>query len=523
MNQAIRALADIPRCYARSRPTDPALLFEGRETRWAELDRRSSRIAQGLLAAGLEPGHHVAYLGKNSDAFFEILFGSAKLGSVFASLNWRLADEELAYVLDDAEARVVFVEDEFLHCVERVRDRLAHLKAVVTIGAPRPGSPSFEEWRDAQPDADLGRTPSPDAPILQLYTSGTTGKPKGARFPMRSLLDAMRIRQESGQDFARIEADDVHLSYLPLFHIGGAGLAFEHLYHGVAQLIMPQFEPGGVLLALERYRVRRLGLAPTMIQMLLEDPLCRPGCFERVEYVIYGGSPIGPELLRRALDTMRCDFVQQYGMTESTGLATYLGPSDHDPGGTERMSSAGRALPSVEREIRDSTGGRLSARETGEVCIRSPCLMSGYWKQPEATREAIRDGWLYTGDAGFLDEDGYLYIRDRVKDMIVSGAENIYPVEVENAIASHPEVRMVAVVAVPDTRWGETVKAVVVREPGARVTEREIIEHALLHVARYKRPRSVDFVDELPVTASGKILRRAVREPYWKGRDRRVG
>ena len=523
MDPRIRHIADIPRVHANDRPQGPALFHAGGETTWRELDDRASQVARGLLRRDLGEARAVAYLGRNTDAYFEILFGIAKAGAVAVPINWRLAPPEIGYVLEDAEVRLLFVDPTFLPQIAEIRAQAGHQLAVVVVGAHVDGLEEYSAWRDRESRDDPRHPGSPGDPFIQLYTSGTTGHPKGARISSRALMAAREMNEATGEDFTRIELDDVGLGFLPLFHIGGTRVVLDQLYHGAALLLMPQFETGPILAAIQNYKVRRLFLAPTMIQMLLEDPRVRTTDFSRLEYVTYGGSPISLDLLRRALAVMQCGFVQTYALTETAAMGTYLSPSNHDPKGNERMRSAGRAFPGFEIRIVDSEGRILGPGEIGEICVKGPSLMLGYWKRPESTAEALRDGWLHTGDAGLLDSDGFLFIHDRVKDMIVSGAENVYPAEVENAIADHPGVRSVAVIGVPDERWGEAVKAIVVPEPGVPVSEQEIIDFTQSRIAGYKRPRSVDFVDALPIGPTGKVLRRELREPYWVGRDRRVG
>lgn len=523
MDARIQHVADVTRVHALQRPDHPALLFRGNATSWERLDRNASRVACGLIAEGITRGASVAYLGRNTDAYFELFFGVAKASAVVVPINWRLAPREIAYVLQDSEAPILFVERSFFSQLEAIHEPLPGLRKIITIDGTHSVGEAYESWRDGYADLDPRLAPIAEDPFIRLYTSGTTGHPKGAQISGRALLLALELQEASGEDCFRIEPDDVGLAYLPLFHIGGTKVAFDQLYHGVTQLILSQFETGPVLDAIGRHKVRRLFLAPTMLQMLLDDPRYRQTDLSRVEYVTYGGAPISADLLRRTLATMMCGFVQTYALTESTGLGAFLPPSDHHPDDRERMRSAGRPHPGFEIRIVDADGRALGPRETGEICLRASCLMLGYWKRPEETGKALRGGWLHTGDAGYLDEDGYLYIRDRVKDMIISGAENIYPAEVENAIAHHHAVRAVAVVGVPDPKWGESVKAIVVLEPGARVSEQEIIDFTKRHIAGYKRPRSVEFVAELPTGPTGKVLRRELREPYWIGHDRRVG
>jgi acyl-CoA synthetase (AMP-forming)/AMP-acid ligase II len=283
-----------------------------------------------------------------------------------------------------------------------------------------------------------------------------------------------------------------------------------------------EFDPGVTLDMIQQHGITKLFLVPAAIRMVLQHPKARQTDYSSVGYICYGASPIPLDLLREAIDVFRCGFVQLYGMTETTGSATYLPPQDHDVAGNERMRSAGKPFPGVRLKVVDDSGRPLPPRQVGEICIASPVNMLGYWHLPEATGKTLIDGYVHTGDAGYLDEDGYVYVHDRVKDMIVSGAENIYPAEVESALFGHPAVADVAVIGVPDDRWGEAVKAMIVLKPGKRATADEIIGFARERIAGYKLPKSVDFINELPRNPSGKILKRELRKPFWEGRDRHV-
>jgi long-chain acyl-CoA synthetase len=355
-----------------------------------------------------------------------------------------------------------------------------------------------------------------------MYTSGTTGHPKGVQLPHRCFFDLWRHEPNPDMAFNEWTEDDVNLVAMPSFHIGGVGWGILGIRAGARNIVVKEFDPGVTLDMIQSHGITKLFLVPAAMRMVLQHPRARQTDYSSVAFISYGASPIPLDLLREAIEVFQCGFVQLYGMTETTGSATYLPPEDHDTSGNERMRSAGKPFPGVKLKIVDDQGEELPPRQVGEICIASPVNMLGYWNLPEATEKTLVDGYVHTGDAGFLDEDGYVYVHDRVKDMIVSGAENIYPAEVESAIFGHPAVADVAVIGIPDERWGEAVKAVVVLKPGAEADPDGIIGFARERIAGYKLPKSVDFIDELPRNPSGKILKRELRKPYWEGRERNV-
>ncbi len=519
-----RSLGDLPRLRARIMPEAIAFDFEGRPTTFADLDRRANQVANGLAGLGLRPGDRVAYLGKNSDAYFEILFGAAKAGMVMAPINWRLAPPEIAYIVRDAGAKALFVGPEFLDEARRLLPTFDRAPAVIASEGRASEWPDYPAWRDAQSDRDPARCVDFEAVALQLYTSGTTGHPKGAMLSHRALLQPRLAQRDADVAWNRWSEDDVSLVAMPVFHIGGTGWGIMGVYNGARGVIAREFDPAKVLDFIERDRVSKIFMVPAAMQIVVRHPRAREVDYSRLKYLLYGASPIPLELLKECMAVFGCGFVQMYGMTETCGTIVALPPEDHDPAGGPRMRSAGKALPGVELTILDEAGNRLPAGQVGEIATRSAANMSGYWNLPDATARTLdAEGWLRTGDAGYLDEDGYLFIHDRVKDMIITGGENVYPAEVENAIFGHPAVADVAVIGVPDERWGEAVKAIVVRRPRADPTAAEIIAWARERIAAYKAPKSVDFAEVLPRNASGKILRKDLREPYWAGRERRVG
>ena len=496
--------------HAAARPAQVALRFADRVTDYRTFDRHASQVANGLLALGLRPGDRVAYVGKNSDYAVELALGAARAGMVLVPVIWRLAPAEIAGILADAAPRALFVEPAFAAHVGAVPD------AVVM-------DETFAHWRDAQSAISPDVAVAPEDPVLQLYTSGTTGAPKGVILSHANGIRQRRHQVEAGIDWLLAEPGDPTVIAMPFGHIGGVGVVLGAVNSGQELVIHAEYDPAAVMAAIERHRVRRLFLVPAAIGIMLQHPAAATTDFSSIETLSYGASPIPLPLLQAAVARIGCGFVQVYGMTETWGSVVALPPEDHLPGREHKMTAAGKALPGVELRILGEDGDALPPGAIGEVAIRSPNNTRGDWNKPAETATAlIGDGWLRTGDAGYLDEEGYLFICDRIKDMIITGAENVYPAEVESAIYGHPAVADVAVIGVPDPKWGEAVTAVVVLRDGATADAADIIAHARGKIAGFKCPKSVDFVAALPRNPSGKILRRALREPYWAGRERRV-
>ena len=501
-----KGLGDVVRPVGEADRDKAALIFEGRAATYAELDRRSDRIAAIVARLGVRPGDRVAVLSKNNGALVDILFGVAKAGAVFVPLNWRLSPREVGWIVGDAEPALIFVERglEPLLPAEAARG-----VRVVGFEDREGGRYDVEDDGDAAPPAPpVGR----DDLAMLIYTSGTTGHPKGAmithgNFVRHCGLDAPEVPPWTG-----IRRDEVCLVVLPLFHVGGLELLLRPLFTGATVVLHREVELRLVLEDVGRYEVTMLGLVPTALQMMLEHPAAAAVDFTSLSKFLYGAAPIPLPLLKQGLDRMGCDFVGTYGMTESNGVLSMLAPVDHHDRDAPRLRSTGKPTFDAEVRVVDADGRDVAAGEVGELVVRGSGVMKGYWRRPEATAEAIdAAGWLRSGDAGYLDADGYVYICDRVKDMICSGGENIYPAEVESAVFGHPAIAEVAVVGVPDPKWGESVRAVVVPKPGMAVTADEVIAWARSRIAGYKAPRSVDIVDALPKNATGKILRREVR------------
>ena len=506
-------LADVSRYQARRAASDIALEFEGAQTTFMALDLASNRVANGLIASGINPQSRIAILDKNSDTFFEVLLGTAKANAVLVPINARLTVAEISFILRDANAEVLFLGEAFAAMASELRGE--PLKEVVMLNA------DYRKWRDAQPSTDPELKSLPDDVCLQMYTSGTTGHPKGVQLTNNNLgLSSPNIFDSWGNWTAK----DVLLMAMPQFHVAGAGTGIMALLAGIKTIIFREFVPLQVLKAIEHSRVRLAFLVPAMIGALMSEKAIESTDTSSLRRIIYGASAIAPELLKRALQTFKdTGFVQVYGLTETSGIITALSPEDHVSANSQIMTSCGRAIPGVELRIVDLVGSTLAARQVGEVVCRTTKNMKGYWNRDAETAKTLRGGWLHTGDAGYLDEDGYLFIEDRIKDMIVSGGENVYPAEIEKVLIGHPDVGDIAVFGVPDERWGEAVKALVVLRNGGTADAAEILLYARKYLAGYKIPKSVDFVSQLPRNATGKILKRELREPYWQGYARRVG
>jgi acyl-CoA synthetase (AMP-forming)/AMP-acid ligase II len=515
---AIKSIGDVARQQARLRPDAAAIWFEGRTTTFKELDRLSNACAQALLAQGLKPGDRVAVLAKNNDDFFVLWLGAAKARVTLAPVNYRLAPPEIAFIVKDSDARLLVCGAEFAGVVDMILADCPDIHGLVQFEPGHPRWPGFRDWILAHHDHDPGLSSRPDADVIQLYTSGTTGLPKGVQLTEANYLSLFRLALEAG--WARYEAGKTNLVCMPLFHVAGVNTGLLALLRGVRIVVMKEVDPVQMLRLIQDEGVAYAFLAPTIINMLLHLPGIETADFSKLERVFYGASPIAEETLKKAQAVFsKADFTQLYGLTETTGAATYLPPEAHEGA---RLRSCGVPWPGFEIRIVKPDGEVAATGEVGEVQIKGPCVMKGYWARKEATHEAIdAEGWFRSGDAGYFDEGGFLYIHDRVKDMIVTGGENVYPAEVENALFSHPAVADAAVIGVPDTTWGEAVKAVVVLK--AEADAASIIEHCRGLIANYKVPKSVDFVGALPRNPSGKVLRRELRKPYWDGHGRLVG
>jgi len=499
-----------------------ASVYKGRRRTFAELGERIARIGGMLRSLGLQPGDRVGMLALNSDWYLEYYPGVYWAGGVVNPINTRWSVAEIAFSLDDCQTNLLIIDDNFLGMLPELQNRYGGLRSVLYIGdGPTPqGLLDYEALLTrSAPVEDALRGGDDLAGIF--YTGGTTGTPKGVMLSHGNIYtNAMALLAERG-----IELGCIGLHAAPMFHLADGAFMNAMFAGGSTHVMVPRFEPLSVLEAIQNEGVTEALLVPTMIQMLVDHPDIGRYRLEHFRNVLYGASPIGEGLLDRAMKALPgTGFTQLYGMTELSPSATILTQEMHRDAGRAkgRHRSAGRAAIGCEVRVIDAMGNELPRGEVGEVAVRGPGVMLGYWNKPQETAAAVRDGWMFTGDGGRMDEDGYLYIVDRIKDMIVTGGENVYSVEVERVISMHPAVASCAVIGVPDQQWGELVHAVIVRKPGVSLEAQELIDHCKAHIANYKCPRQVSFVDAMPLSGAGKILKTQLRAPFWAGRERKV-
>jgi acyl-CoA synthetase (AMP-forming)/AMP-acid ligase II len=488
---------------AADRPEAPAVTLGDSTTTFRQLDARSSQLAHALMREGVQRGARVGIMSRNSPLMWEAVFACSKIGAVLVAINWRLSPREVATIVRDADPVVMLAQAEFVDPLAAADVRIVTLdeKYEELIG---------DELATA-PRAELDT----DDVVLQLYSSGTTGVPKGVLITNRNLAASPL----SGEHLYRMESSSVNLVVSPLFHIGGIGYGMTALSRGGHTVLVREADGTSLLRTIEQHGVTHSFLVPSIIQSLVDAPSITQTDLSSLQYVAYGGAPMSAVLLRRAMDMLGCAFLGVYGMTETSGTVIALFEDDHQPEGdrSHLLRSCGRPLPWMgDAAVFDPfTGEPALVGQVGEIWVRSSMNTPGYWNQPAATRETLLDsGWLRTGDAAYLDDEGYFYIHDRMKDMIISGGENIYPAEVESVLYEIPEIREVAVIGVPSERWGETVKALVVLRDGSVTSEADVIAFARDNLAHYKCPTSVDFVVELPRNATGKILKNQLRSQY---------
>ncbi len=501
--------------WAATKPDDEAITYLSRTWTWSQFDDRIRRVAGALTARGVGRGDVVAFLDKNHPACVEVTLGAASLGAATAIVNFRLAADEIDYVLNDSGAKVLFVGEELLPAVTAIRDRLPAVTDVIEVKPE--GDDEYEALLAAATPVHRSPEVDPADTVVVMYSSGTTGRPKGVALSHANLI----AHTVNAFDDWPFNEGDKNLVAMPLFHVGGTSYMQFGLHNGAPSYMTRDVDgaalAGGILAG-----ANRTFLVPAVLAKVLETGPDAVRLFGALKTFAYGASPMPLPLLREALKAWPdTDFIQVYGLTEVCGVATRLGPEDHRGGNEERMVSAGTPIQGVEVRIVDPDSLQDAPAGTqGEIWFRTPQLMKGYLNKPEATAESItEDGWFRTGDIGRLDPDGYLFVEDRIKDMIITGGENVYSIEVERILAEHPAVVEVAVFGVPDEKWGEAVKAVVALD-GDGVAEAELIAWAREHLAAYKCPKTVDIIDALPRNPTGKIMKKDLRQPHWEGRDR---
>ena len=510
----LQTLVQTTSFHAQHQPTTPAILCEGRTLTYEQLHRESNRIAGALQAAGLAPGDRVAYLGKESEHYYAILFGCAKSGTVLVPVNWRLTAPEVSHILRDSGTRLLFLEDEFGPIVEKMPT--APPETVVALGE------SFADWKAPHPGTDpKPYDVTPHTPVAQLYTSGTTGLPKGVVLAHRSFFAIRDALASEGLDWIDWRVGDIALIGIPGFHIGGLWWATQNLNAGTTVVSMRAFVARQAVDLIRDLGITTACVVPAMLRMMLTEPGVGAKDFTTLRKTVYGGSPISEALLEESLALLDCEFAQIYGLTETGNTAACLPPAAHVPGGS-LMQAAGHPYPGVRSKVIDSEGHELPPGALGEVCLATPAHMVEYWGLPEKTAETLVDGWIHTGDAGYVDEDGYIFIRDRIKDAILVAGENVYPAEIENVLEGHPGVAEAVVVGAPDERWGEYVHAFVVPAPEQQPSPRDLHTFLVRKLASFKLPARYEFIDSVPRNPSGKILRRELRDRFWDDSARKV-
>ncbi|MBS7699944.1 MULTISPECIES: long-chain-fatty-acid--CoA ligase [unclassified Chelatococcus] len=511
--------------HAKARPDTPFLIQDGVVVSYRDAEIRANRWANAMIAAGLGRGDRIAYLSTNDLDMGVMFMACAKAGVAPVMLNYRLVPREWLWILKDADVSMCFVRGEdYVAAIDSIRADIDPSVAFVSVGPA-----AFDNWQRLE---DFIGSAPPDAPRLELtkddmlyliYTSGTTGHPKGIMISHQNVI--AHVEQVMSASVLSRSPGERHLVVTPLYHAAGVLRIMTVAINGGTVVLMEHFDPDLFLRTLTEQRIATANMVPAIIQTLLDMPQISEMDFSHLQVIHYGAAPISESVLRRALATFKCPLIQGYGLTESCGGIAYLNEVDHLKalnGRPELLRSTGRSVVLAEVRVVDGEGNPVPPGTVGEIAIRGPNVMKGYWRNPEKTAETIRDGWLYSGDAAYMDEEGYVFLQDRIKDMIVSGGTNIYPNEIESALMEHDDIRDVAVIAIPDEKWGEAALAICVTRSGNRIPAETLIEFCRDKLGGYKIPRYYDFIEELPRNASGKVLKRVLREPYWKDQSRAI-
>ena len=489
---------------------------------WIEYNHKVACFAGGLQSLGVGADDCVAILALNSDRYFEFMFAVPWAGGVFQPVNTRLAAPEVVYWLNDSEARVLIVDTTFAPMIATIKSELKHVESYIFIddGEVPDGYVAYSEIVGAEPVVDAGRQNDDVAGLF--YTGGTTGRSKGVMLSHTNIV-ANTLQSVSILDCR--PADRI-LHVAPMFHIADAFICMTSAAMSGSNYFLPGFDPVSTMKAVQDYAIQRMLLVPTMVNMTVNHPDIRNYDLTSLRGVLYGASPMPESVIRKAMEELPgAQFYQAYGQTEASPIITILSPDRHTFEGplAGKLKSAGQAVPGIDLSIMDEDNQFVATGKVGEICMRGPNMMLGYRNMAEQTKKTIVDGWLHTGDGGYIDEDGFLFIVDRVKDMIISGGENVYSAEVENALYQHSAVNQCAVIGIPHEKWGEQVHAIVVLHEGQDVDEESLISHCKSLIAGFKCPRSVTFQTEpLPLSGAGKILKTELRKPFWKDGERNV-
>ncbi|MGD9973148.1 MAG: class I adenylate-forming enzyme family protein [Desulfatirhabdiaceae bacterium] len=512
-------LGDIPRKSALHFPDKEAIVFEATRLTYQELNQRINRLANALSRMGFKKGGRVTVLAENTHKYLEIYFAAAKLGMSVTPLNFRLSDDELIHVVNDSEASCFFVGDGYLERAQNMIQRLEAIHTWISIDNPFQGFVDYEKMLADAPEIEPNVEVDENDLSVLMYTGGTTGLPKGVMMSHRNLMTAV-LSATLAMGFTK---EDVTCFVLPLFHVS-FWPALSALMVGGKVVINRKPDMNGILKLIQDEKCTHINAVPTLYGWLLQFANVDAYDLSSLRSITYAGSPMPIEVLKQCIRKFGNILSQAYGMTEALGV-TQLTEGDHFLEGdkSKLLASAGKPILCAEIDVLDEDDNPVKTGEIGEIVVRGKHVMMGYWKNPEMTRQALRGGWYHSGDMGYMDEDGYLYLVDRKADMIVTGGENVYPKEVEDVLYEHPAVSMSVVVSAPDDKWGERVQAVVVRKPGQSVTENEIIDFCRKKLGGYKCPKTVEFWESIPTSPIGKVLRRDVKKKFWEGHARSIG
>ncbi len=503
-------------------PDKDAIVFEDKRYTFSQLSERVNRLANGLLKLGVSKGDRVSFLQVNCNQCVENYFAVAKTGAIYMPLNFRAKEKELGYMLNTAEAETLIAGERYIPLIKSIRPELKTLKNFISIENKHDDMLYYEDIISSSPDDEVVVDIGEDDTTMLMYTAGTTGFPKGVMLSHNS-FSAYVLENVTPADPT---SDESNILTVPLYHVAGIQAMMAAIYGGRTLVMERQFEPEEWMTLVEKEKVNRAMMVPTMLKQLLDHPDFKKHDLSSLRVITYGAAPMPLPVIRKALEEFPgVSFINAFGQTETASTITALGPEDHVLTGTEeekekklkRLASIGKPMADVEMKVVDEEGNTLPQGEVGEILARGPRVMSGYWKDEEKTAKTIdKDGWVHTGDVGYVDEDGYYFLSGRSSDMIIRAGENISPEELENVIRDHPKVGDVAVIGVPDETWGEEPRAVVIPKKGEKPTEEEIMEYCRQNLASFKRPRSVVFVDELPRNPMGKLIKKDIREKYGK-------
>jgi len=523
-------LSEILKKASKFFPKKEAIICGGKRWTYEEFHSRVNRLSRFLVKLGVRKDDKVAILHPNCHYFLEAYYGIMQIGAISVPINYRLSGREIAFILQDSESRVLIVDPAFEEQVDSIRGEIQRIEGILWTGDRKVSrAPRDLDYEMVLHGTNSNRLPevpiTPDDVAQIYYTSGTTGRPKGVMLSHKNVyIHALGTIAE-----VHLTDRDVWIHVAPLFHLADAWATWAMTWVGGTHVLVREFDARAVLEMMEREKVTLTNLIPTMINLMVNHPDVGKFDYSSLRVLLSGGAPIAPGVVRKIVETFKCDYIQTYGMTETSPYLTLSILKDHlkrlpEEDRLRFKSKTGREFIGIELRVVNEEGGevRRDEKEVGEIIVKGDIVTKGYWKLAEETGKSIRDGWLYTGDMAVIDGEGYVTIVDRKKDMILTGGENVYSTEVENILYTHPAILECAVVGIPDPKWGEAVKAIVVLKHGEKATAQEIIQFCKHRIANYKAPKSIDFIDALPKTGSGKIHKKELRDKYWEGYEKKV-